>query len=766
MPGALERPRAVRISRWDAYLAVALGLAVLHATSVFGDAPLAVLALVTPLAIVLAIRTYRPAPSDPWVLLVMAGVAWGVAGAIRAAVGATADLTADRHLLPDVFALAGYALFAAGLLRMLRAQGTVTRSRSLVLDGAILTMSTMLVLWVALIAPVLFNVDAAPIAKLSILVYPPISALLVSIAARLAFGTATRGRSQRLLLAGMLAMLVGDVAFVLLETELVGGFPPRLLEAPYAIAYALIGSAALHPSMLDTVRRKAVGAPRTERRLLLIAIALMTPAIALFVWSPRSLLERTVVGGLAVALATTAIIRVVLAARSQAAVEHRLARRATSDELTGLANRTAMHEIVNQQLDDARAGGDTLALLFIDLDRFKLVNDTYGHAVGDELLLAAADRLRTTVGSSDTVARLSGDEFLVSMPRTTARQAKAMASMICDVFSQPFELMGTAWVTASIGIVVADGDFGDVDATSLIRDADTAMYVAKGAGRAGYAMFEGSMRAQSERQLELYNGLHLALEREEFDVHYQCIVNGSSGAVDGVEALVRWNSPTGPIPPDQWISLAEDSHLISAIGEMVLLRACDQVARWRRLPGCSDLTLSVNVSARQLVDVDMVEIVADALDGAGLDPDALWLEITESVMMTDTLDTLAALAGLRGLGVHLSVDDFGTGYSSLSYLQRYPVEQVKIDRQFVQGMCSQSEDAAVVSAIIGIADALGLSIVAEGVESEGQAETLGELGCELLQGFLYSRPVPAIDLGPILIERNEIGFPPSGHRRR
>jgi diguanylate cyclase (GGDEF)-like protein len=401
-----------------------------------------------------------------------------------------------------------------------------------------------------------------------------------------------------------------------------------------------------------------------------------------------------------------------------------------------------------------------VGLLFVDLDRFKLVNDSYGHAVGDELLLAAADRLRTTVGPDDTVSRLSGDEFLIIAPSTDVVRARELAARICDVFTLPFELIGTAWVSASIGVVVSDGGVPGVDATSLIRDADTAMYQAKAAGRSGFALFHPSMRAASERQLEVYNGLHRAIERDEFEAHYQIIIDRRTGMVHGVEALVRWHSPEGLVPPDEFISLAEDSGLISEIGEIVLRRACAQVARWRRLPGCADLTLSVNVSGRQFMDVDMVAVVADALEDADLEPDALWLEITESVMMTDSLDTLAAMSGLRSLGVHLSVDDFGTGYSSLSYLQRFPIEQVKIDRRFVGGMCDHSEDEAVVAAVVGIAKALGMSVVAEGVEEERHVEHLAQYECDLLQGFLYSRPMAALDLGPVLLQRNEIGLPP------
>ena len=747
------------------FLKCTIPLAFLHATGLLGDVVMVLLSVIAPVVIAIGVRRHRPASASPWVLLILAGVVWSIAGAVRATAGSTGDLTADRNLLPDLFALAGYTLFAVALLKMLKAQGHANRTRSLVLDGSILAISSMMVCWVVLIAPVLFRLEAAWIAKVSIVVYPPISAFLVFVAARLAFGTAVRGASQRLLLVGMMLLLVGDAAYVPLEAGLVDDLPGRLLELPYALAYVLISAAALHPSMLDTVRRKTSNPTTDDRRFALIAISLLTPALMLLLWSPSTVIERAVVGSLALILATVAIARVVRAARAQAIVEERLERQATTDELTGLINRPAVLELVNRHLDDARSKGVPITLLFVDLDRFKLVNDSYGHAVGDDLLLAAADRLRTSVGPNDTVARLSGDEFLVVMPATDVVRARELATSICNVFAEPFELIGTAWVTVSVGVVVASpGD--PVDATMLIRDADTAMYEAKAAGRGGFVMFNPAMRAASERQLEIYNGLHLAIERDEFDVHYQVIVDAAAGTVHGVEALVRWESPNGMVPPDQFITLAEDSGLISTIGEIVMTRSCDQVARWRKLPGCGDLTLSVNVSARQVIDGDIVSLVADVLETSGLPADALWLEITESVMMVDTLETAAALAALRALGVHLSVDDFGTGNSSLSYLQRFPIEQVKIDRQFVAGMGDHSEDAAVVAAVIGIAEALGLSIVAEGVETVEQQQRLNELGCELLQGYLFSRPVPAIDLGPILMERNQFQFPPSPGRHR
>jgi diguanylate cyclase (GGDEF)-like protein len=757
-----ERGRfIVRAPSACGFLLGATCLAALHLSGVVDDLAMAALSIASPAAILIGVRKHRPQPSWPWLFLILAGVMWSAAGGIRAAVGATGDLTSGRNLLPDAFAIVGYAIFAIALLAMLRAQGVGTRSRAVLLDGGILAVSAMLFCWVALIAPVLYGLDAAPIAKLSILVYPPISAFLVSIAARLSFSGTSSGAAHRLLLSGMLLLLVGDVAYIPLEAHLFDSLPGRVLELPYALAYGFIGAAALHPTMRDAVRTRLTSTKRTEVRFALIGIALLTPALMLLVWSPNSVVERIVVGGLAVALEVSAVARVVIAARGQAEVEARLAYRATHDELTGLMNRAAIRDLLDQKRDDAIAHGATIAVLFIDLDRFKLINDSYGHAVGDELLLAAAERLKETVGDGHAVARLSGDEFLIVAPGLSPSGARSLASSICVAFSEPFELIGTVYITASVGVVVADPSDALADGTALIRDADTAMYEAKAAGRSAYVVFDPSMRAKSEHKLEMYNGLHLAIERNEFEVYYQVIVDPRSGTVRGVEALVRWISPQGLIPPDHFIPLAEESGLISPIGEFVLRQSCLQVSRWRGLPGCADLTVSVNVSTRQLVESDMVAVVSEALADTGLPADALWLEITESVMMSDTLETLASLTGLRELGAHLSVDDFGTGYSSLSYLQRYPIEQVKVDRQFVTGLCDRPEDAAVVAAIVGMADALNLSWVAEGVERADQAAHLCELGCELVQGYLYSKPVPAIDLGPILLARNEVGHPPA-----
>ena len=747
---------------WRSFFAVGATVALVHATGALGDLPMIVLSVAAPIAIGRGVRNNRPRPHWPWTLLIFAGLIWSIAGAIRSAVGATGDLTADRSLLPDLFAVSGYAIFAAALVWMLRSQGEASTSRSITLDGAVMGLSAMLTCWVLLVSPVIFRLDAAPIAKAAIVIYPPISALLVSIAARLAFSYSSRSPAHNLLLVGMLALLIGDVAYIPLETHLIEDAPGRLLELPYALAYVIISTAALHPSVVDTVRPTSSVPSAGVHRFGFVAAAFLTPAIMVLLWSPASAIERVVVGALAVGLAVAALTRIVTAARGQAAVEQRLAHRAISDELTGLRNRTGAVELLDRHLADAAITGQPIALLFLDLDRFKLVNDSYGHATGDQLLIAVADRLGDSIRPTDAVTRLGGDEFLIVSPGTDEPDAHGMARRVCDLFDEPFDLIGAAWVTASVGVLVAraddETDDGIRDAESLIRDADTAMYEAKSGGRNCFAIFNPEMRAKSAHQLTIYNGLHRAIENNEFEVHYQPLIDADARTVHGVEALVRWRSQDGLVPPDQFISVAEDSGLISQIGEIVLRESCSQLARWRRLPGCEDLTVSVNVSARQVLDVDLVAVVADVLAETGLDPDALWLEITESVMMADTLDTLSAMTGLRNLGVHLSVDDFGTGYSSLSYLHRYPIEQVKIDRQFVSGLdesVGRTGDGAVVAAVVGIAEALQLTVVGEGVETAWQADHLTEVGCDLLQGYHFSKPVPSIDVGPILIERNE-----------
>jgi diguanylate cyclase (GGDEF)-like protein len=420
---------------------------------------------------------------------------------------------------------------------------------------------------------------------------------------------------------------------------------------------------------------------------------------------------------------------------------------ATHDGLTGLPNRNLVIDRLTHAIARARRRPDTLAVLFIDLDRFKVVNDSLGHSVGDEVLVQVAQRLEEAVRPGDTVARLAGDEFVVVCEDVEGdADVLALAHRIADAVAAPIPLYGRdAIITASIGIALAGES---TRAEDLLRDADVAMYRAKERGRARLELFDEDMRTRMLQRLEIEHALRRALQRREFVLYYQPTVSLATGRIVSVEALLRWPDPErGLVMPDEFIPVAEENGLIMPLGRWALEEACRQLAQWRReYPEWSDLEVSVNLSARQFADPDLVPVVAGALREAGLDPSGLWLEITESVLMEEAESTVETLRALRALGVHLSIDDFGTGYSSLSYLKRFPVDVLKIDRSFVDGLGTDAEDEAIVTAVVRLAQALELGVVAEGVETAGQLAELRRLGCTAVQGYYFGRPMPAADL--------------------
>jgi len=447
--------------------------------------------------------------------------------------------------------------------------------------------------------------------------------------------------------------------------------------------------------------------------------------------------------------------------------EEALAWQATHDPLTGLPNRTLLWQRLEHMLPAsgtvgpaarilcappsthrpaaaAEAGADATALLFFDLDDFKLVNDTLGHQAGDELLTAVALRLADGVRPEDMVVRLGGDEFVVLCQVVSDTEATAIAERLQAALARPLALGATeVSVSASVGIVVADGH----DAEGLLRDADVAMYQAKQAGKACFAVFDQRVRAGLQERMSLTGDLRRAIAGDELHVVYQPIwdVAGSVPRPVGVEALVRWDHPErGPIPPTQIVGLAEDHGLIDDLGGFVLRRACRDLARWRHQLGAgAPGYVAVNLCPAQLRQSGLVGQVADALAGEGLQGTDLYLELTETVVMDDTDAALEALYALRALDVRLAIDDFGTGYSSLAYLQRLPVQVVKIDRSFVGRIEDSPGDAAIVAAIVAMAEALGLTAIAEGVETVDHLAELRRLRCSLAQGYLFSRPVPA-----------------------
>lgn len=453
------------------------------------------------------------------------------------------------------------------------------------------------------------------------------------------------------------------------------------------------------------------------------------------------------------------VIGVALDVTGRAAYQERLNHQAYHDPLTDLPNRL----LFIRRLDDAIAANDggrgVSAILFLDLDRFKVINDSLGHDAGDQLLLAVAERLLLCVRLRDTVARLGGDEFTVLLESVAdEREATRVAERITAALNRPFQIDGhEVVVTASIGVVMMSAAAAHETAADLLRYADMAMYRAKGAGKAQYALFTQGMGVAAVARLELEADLRHALEHEELSLEYQPQVELATGRVVGVEALVRWRHPTrGLIEPGAFIPLAEETGLILPLGRWVLGAACRQMQMWQETlatgdtPDAIPLSLCVNLSVRQLQDPQLIANITAILAETGLPPQRLHLEITETAVMEEATATRGTFSALQELGVQLAIDDFGTGYSSMSYLKRFPVGMLKIDKAFIAGLGQETEDNAIIEAVVMLGHGLGLRICAEGIETEAQARRLQALGCDLGQGYYFAPPTTALALGELL----------------
>jgi diguanylate cyclase (GGDEF)-like protein/PAS domain S-box-containing protein len=433
--------------------------------------------------------------------------------------------------------------------------------------------------------------------------------------------------------------------------------------------------------------------------------------------------------------------------------EERIQYLANHDALTGLPNRAMFSEVLNHTIQNARRYSRGFAVLFVDLDRFKVINDTLGHEAGDTLLKEMSQRLSATVRSSDFVARLGGDEFVVMVQEVTEpKHVEVVARKILAAFARPLLIQGQEYrVTGSIGVCLYPGDAQDEQA--LMKNADIAMYRAKEEGKNTYKFYSAEANVHSFERLALETALRRGLERNEFFLHYQAKLDLATGEITGVEALVRWQHPDlGAVSPAQFIPLAEETGLIVPLGTWVLRTACAQNVAWQR-DGLPPLRMAVNISARQFADEDLLRDIQAALAESGMKPELLEVELTESMVMQNPERAAGTLAALKRLGVRIAIDDFGVGYSSLAHLKRFPIDTLKVDRSFIRDIPQNSEDKAITEAIIAMGKSLALTIVAEGVETLEQQTFLREHHCDEMQGFYFSKPIPSGEFAALLRKR-------------
>ena len=428
------------------------------------------------------------------------------------------------------------------------------------------------------------------------------------------------------------------------------------------------------------------------------------------------------------------------------------------DLLTGLPNRALFKDHLSMAISQARRRGESLAVMFMDLDRFKVINDTLGHVMGDNLLRAVARRLKHCLRAEDTLARIGGDEFLILIPNINSKdEAQAVAEKLVNSFKKPFNIENyELYVTGSVGITYYPEDGENIDA--LIKNADVAMYHAKSTSNGYFQPYSNGMEERFSRHLSIEGDLRRSIDADEFVVHYQPQIDVEKGTVIGVEALVRWNHPElGLLAPDQFIPIAEESGIIGKIGEKLLRTACADMSRWDKL-GLPKIRLAINLSALEVVKQDFVDSIVNVLNEYELSGERLEIEITESIILSDVEHVIQRLRKLSNKGVTIAIDDFGTGYSSLSYLQRLPIHTLKIDRSFLQDIHSENESSSIVAAIVAMAQGLHLNTVAEGVETDMQKRYLQSLGCKEMQGFLFSHPVDATRTEEILRTNSFLTF--------
>ena len=644
-----------------------------------------------------------------------------------------------------ILGLAATAGIMTGLVVLLHHRG-VTPARGLLGDGLIVALGTWVISWAALVQPIVSKAGATVWKTALYGMYQPTSSVVLFLVVIVLLSYRRRPVSMLLLAASLMFNLVGDLMYALMDAGHIGQGSERVAMPMYIAAYFCAGSAFLHPSVAEVNSSPTPTTQLAMGRLIVTTSSLVFPVIVLAGTSANDLTDKIVRSLSAVALAAVVTVRVAQAVRANSLAQAELLHGAQTDPLTGLPNRNVLLQEITDLLRHSWSQDQFPTLFFVDLDRFKNINDSLGHTAGDEVLVMVANRLRSALADTATVARLSGDEYVVLDPSARSPAAAvALGERLLGVFREPLALtQGDVFVTASIGIAAISAT-SSTSPEDLVRHADTAMYRAKDAGRNCLAVYDESMHERVAHRLAVETALYRALDRRELRMYHQPILDLTTGDVVGFEALMRWQQADGTIvSPAEFIPIAEDTGTIVPIGSWALLEALTQLRRWIDEGVCApSATMSVNVSPRQLADTNFPAIVSEALTRSGVSPLLLWLEVTESVMITEPELALATLRRLRSLGVRVALDDFGTGYSSLSLLQKFPLQRIKIDRAFVHGVADNPNDRSLVRTIVAMGRSLGLDMVAEGVETVHQLQVLSDLGCTKAQGYLISHPVPA-----------------------
>ncbi|GGL17482.1 putative bifunctional diguanylate cyclase/phosphodiesterase [Mangrovihabitans endophyticus] len=660
-------------------------------------------------------------------------------------------------MLADAVILPGYLLLGSFFALLLRARRSVQRHA--VLDGFIVCLAAGLAAALVLALPAAAIPGRPPLQSALAGVYPLLDVVLLLLVINLTFTASRWTTSLVALLTATGLMVTGDLAYAIIGLD-GRAYASPLLDTPFLLSFCALGVAALHPSVADLSRadRRPVQAWSWPRMSLLVP-AVVTPFALLATVGSRSPGHRLAIAIVGAVMMILLLVRAASAVQGQVAAQLRSEHQAAHDPLTGLPNRGAVAARIERMLDDLPAGGpERVWVYLLDLDGFKWVNESWGHDCGDQLVIEVAERLRAALPDATMVARAGGDEFLLAHVGDQAG-ALRLVDVVRGCFVRAHTVGGTdVVISASVGIAHAGSqEDSAVTAEALMRDADTAMYRAKAEGPGRSAVFDTSMYDRVRERIELEAALRAALAQNQLHVAYQPIVRLDTGRPLGAEALVRWHHPDrGAVSPAVFIPLAEEAGLIGAIGDWVREEAVRQLARWRAEGVVADdFSMSVNVSPRQLNDPDLPMIVSAELTRHGVPARALALEMTESVMVDGSSVTTRVLFELRELGVRLLVDDFGTGFSALGYLRRFPVTGVKIDRSFVSGLGQSIEDEEIVRAVVAMSHALGLSIVAEGVETRRQRDALAATGVTQGQGWLWGAAVPA----PEFRERWHAGRP-------